>query len=144
MESFWMMMKQLESDAYDSLSPLDILFVEGYFRQWNEIMKDNAKPSWVIFAEKEGKTSEDFYRKSAMQNEDVNDIAYDAGYKAASKNKLRAPAQCLTMNFLITNKSGNTIDMLDSWLKGYDRRTDEEVAKLFPDDKFFQDKLKAE
>lgn len=63
MESFWAMMKQLESDAYDSLSPLDILFVEGYFRQWNEIMKDNAKPSWVIFAEKEGKTSEDFLQE---------------------------------------------------------------------------------
>lgn len=63
MESFWMMMKQLESDAYDSLNQLDIITVEGFFRQWNDIMDDTAKPMWVIFAEKEGKNPTEFVQE---------------------------------------------------------------------------------
>ena len=47
MESFWSMMMELESQADSDRNPLEKHMVEGYFRQWNRIMKDNKTPIWV-------------------------------------------------------------------------------------------------
>lgn len=52
MESFWSMMKELESQADQERRNLEKHMVEGYFRQWNRIMKDTARPSWVLRAER--------------------------------------------------------------------------------------------
>ena len=52
MESFWSMMKELESQADQAGHSLEKHMVEGYFRQWNRIMKDTARPSWVARAER--------------------------------------------------------------------------------------------
>ena len=46
MASFWTMMSMLETQADNDNSTLDKHFVEGYFRQWNLIMKDNKQPVW--------------------------------------------------------------------------------------------------
>jgi hypothetical protein len=71
-------------------------------------------------------------------------LCFTAGYIAAARNKNRVPAQCAVMQAAIEMQIGSTVNNLDMWLRGYDRRRDEEVAKLFPEDKFFQDKLKVE
>ena len=47
MGSFWTMMLELESKANNDDDRLLKHFVEGYFRQWNLIMKDNKEPVWV-------------------------------------------------------------------------------------------------
>lgn len=47
MESFWAMMMALESEADVEGKPLEKHFVEAYFRQWNEVMKDNKQPAWI-------------------------------------------------------------------------------------------------
>jgi hypothetical protein len=57
------MLKELEADAYNTLSPLDIMQVEGYFRQWNDIMKSSSQPVWQIYADQQGKTSEQFLQE---------------------------------------------------------------------------------
>ena len=54
MESFWSMMMELESQAdVEKGKALEKHFVEAYFRQWNEIMKDTKEPAWVRRAKKE-------------------------------------------------------------------------------------------
>ncbi len=50
MSSFWSMMTTLESDADNTGNQLDRHQVEGYFRQWNKLMKDNKEPRWVVRA----------------------------------------------------------------------------------------------
>lgn len=47
MSSFWSMLMELESQADDEGKSLEKHFVEAYFRQWNEIMKDNKQPAWI-------------------------------------------------------------------------------------------------
>ncbi len=42
--SFWTMLQECESNVYDD--PVLKLWVEGWYKQWNEITGDNRKPRW--------------------------------------------------------------------------------------------------
>lgn len=79
-----------------------------------------------------------------MLAEAVKSLAYDAGYLAAYQDKTRVPALCPFINALLSikKKGATATQIMESWLEGYDHRVDENVAALFPEDKFFQDKLK--
>ena len=47
MSSFWQMMMELERDADQDSRVLERHMVEGWFRQWNDIMSDNKEPIWI-------------------------------------------------------------------------------------------------
>lgn len=70
--------------------------------------------------------------------------AYDAGYNACKNNVLRAPAMDQVYRDLINGfKVGEGANLLaDEWFKGYEERNDEDVAALFPEDEYFQAKVK--
>jgi hypothetical protein len=70
--------------------------------------------------------------------------AYEAGYTACKFNVLRAPAMDPDYRALINGfKVGDGANLLaDEWFKGYEERNDEDIAALFPEDEYFQAKVK--
>lgn len=46
MGSFWSMMTELETQADNNDDRLLKHMVDGYFRQWNLVMKDNKQSRW--------------------------------------------------------------------------------------------------
>lgn len=47
LSAYWMMMRELEEQAYDSKRVLDRLQVEGFYRLWNRVSGENKKPRWM-------------------------------------------------------------------------------------------------
>ena len=45
--SYWTMMQELESKANNDDDRLLKVWVEGFYRQWNEMTGDNKHPIWV-------------------------------------------------------------------------------------------------
>jgi len=48
MTSFWIMMKECESNADNTNDALGKKWVEGWFKQWNDLTGQSHEPSWVI------------------------------------------------------------------------------------------------
>jgi hypothetical protein len=66
--------------------------------------------------------------------------AYQVGYDHAVRGKKRVPAQDAEFGILLRGfKIGEGVDeLLNEWLAGFDQYTNEKVAELFPEDKYFQ------
>lgn len=47
MGSFWLMLRELEEQAYSSNSQLDKHMVESLYSQWNRVTGVIRQPSWV-------------------------------------------------------------------------------------------------
>ena len=47
MESFWIMLRECESRANDEKDPILMLWVEGWYRQWNRVMATDLHPIWT-------------------------------------------------------------------------------------------------
>jgi hypothetical protein len=47
MGTFWSMMMELETQADNENNTLSKHFVEGYFRQWNDLCDDDKVPVWI-------------------------------------------------------------------------------------------------
>jgi len=75
-----------------------------------------------------------------MNQEELNAKAFSLGYEASKHGFKRVPALDGKLCEMIKGQS-NIIKILDSWLAGHQRFNDEEVAKLFPNDPYFQLKL---
>jgi hypothetical protein len=52
LSSFWTMMKECESAADCDGDGILKVWVEGWFRQWNQITGDDKQPAWVVRASK--------------------------------------------------------------------------------------------
>lgn len=58
-------------------------------------------------------------------------LADRAGHAAAVANRPRVPALCRTFRDLIAGLPvGGGVEIADAWLKGYQRRCDEEAAEI--------------
>lgn len=65
--SFWTMLRENESRADDKKDTILMAWVEGWYRQWNEVTGDNKKPAWISRGE------------NARSMERVNEIARKRG-----------------------------------------------------------------
>lgn len=48
---YWQLMRESESNAHETNSPLDKHTVEGAYRLWNRVTGDNKKPVWLQHAD---------------------------------------------------------------------------------------------
>ena len=61
-----------------------------------------------------------------------NQIAFAAGYNAATNGKMRAPALCPIYRDLIKGEpvGGNGVAFANSWLSGYETQINEECERI--------------
>ena len=45
--SYWVMMQELQSKAHSDNDAVLMNWVEGFYRQWNQMTGDNKRPIWV-------------------------------------------------------------------------------------------------
>lgn len=83
-----------------------------------------------------------------MNTTELLDRAYELGYSACEKGKKKVPALDIEFDLFCADTKGEWsgtlayIELLEQWNAGFDYHTDEDVAKLFPDDDYFQAKIK--
>jgi hypothetical protein len=73
-----------------------------------------------------------------MSQDELNAKAFSLGYQASKDGLKRIPALDSKLCEMFKGQGNNVLKMLDSWLAGHQRFNDEEVAKLFPNDPYFQ------
>lgn len=76
--------------------------------------------------------------------DDFEAKAFALGYEASKNSKTRVPAYDIKLNEMFKDHKFHIIALIaliDAWQAGYERFVDEEIAKIFPNDQYFQAKI---